>query len=186
MIIVEGADCVGKSTLCKALFDDPYFQKLGFIISHFSRLPEGFMCPDNWLERMTQKVIQDRFHISEPIYAPFNTARGNPKCCPDDFHAVHAKLRSMETALVVVLTAGTDLITERVNDPSREKEMFPLENIISANQNYTRYIDGTLPGNWPMYDHTLHFHSQKEDDHQKKMKRRVRIIKDKYESLRKK
>ena len=148
MIILEGPDCVGKTTLANNLFEHSDLQDAGYIYAHFTRLPRGFRSPKYYLERMSQRVIQDRFHISELVYCKFN---GKHSIVSQEGHdEVNEKLKGSS---IVVLTADEQLLVERFES---EREMYSVETVLEANNRYFKYLKGEL-GVEP-YRNILHYH----------------------------
>lgn len=132
MLIVEGADCVGKTTLCKALLCEYDLQSQGYVYSHFTRLPRGFDYYWGYVERMSRRIVQDRFHLSEIVYTQ---VRGEESPLTSElYRLVGAKLRLLG-AYTVVITAAPDLIKERWEGG---QQMYSLENVLKANELFSR------------------------------------------------
>lgn len=127
MLIIEGPDCVGKTTLAKQLLE--YLPR--HIYTHFTRLPEGFDYYWDYVDRMSRYIIQDRFHLSEVVYS---TAIGR-ECRLDEltYGMIDAKLR-MLGGMVVLITADADLIEQRWD----KSQMFSLDKTLIAADKYNR------------------------------------------------
>jgi thymidylate kinase len=125
MLIIEGPDGVGKTTLAKKLlgnFTDRVY-------AHFTRLPPSFDYYWGYVERMGRRVVQDRFHLSEIAYAQ---ARGEtPKLCPETYRLVDGRLRLIG-AYMVLVTATEELVRSRW-DPT---QMYDVEKTVKACQIY--------------------------------------------------
>lgn len=133
MIIIEGADLVGKTTLCHKLLETEYCQKNGMVYSHLSRLPPGWRNPGSYLARACSNTVQDRFHLSEPVYA---AVRGEEtRLTPERYRLVDAWLRLMGAITVVVVT--DDKILE---SRWREGEMYDLAQVKKANALFMRAV----------------------------------------------
>lgn len=121
MLIVEGPDCVGKTTLCRELLK----RLPGYIYAHFSRLPEGFDYYWGYIERISRRVVQDRFHMSEIAYS---RARGDePRLTRETYRLVDAKLRLLG-GFTVLITAERNLIASRW----RKDQMYSLDKTLEA------------------------------------------------------
>jgi thymidylate kinase len=131
MLIVEGCDGVGKTTICKALLK----QLPTHIYAHFTRLPIGFNPYWGYVERMSMNIVQDRFHMSEPAYA---RARGEVAIINSwMYNLIDARLRLLG-GFTILVTADDDLIRERWH----KDQMFSLEKTLSANAVYNAMAKG--------------------------------------------
>lgn len=129
MLIIEGTDGVGKTTLAKELLK----ALPTHIYAHFTRLPQEFDYFWGYVERMSQHVVQDRFHISEVAYS---YARGDqPHFDIETARLLDGKLRLLG-AYTVVITADEDLISQRW-DPS---QMYNLKATLEANKVFTSAV----------------------------------------------
>ena len=151
MLIVEGPDGVGKTTLCRSLLE-----KLpGHVYAHFSRLPPDFDYYWGYLDRASRRVVQDRFHMSEVAYA---IARGEqPRIDPETYRLVDARLRQLG-AYTVLVTADQGLIESRW-DPT---QMYDLYRTLSAARQFDLIADHH--SDWrPDFD--CHFHCTETTPH---------------------
>jgi thymidylate kinase len=144
MLIIEGSDGAGKTTLCRKLL-----QHLpGHIYAHFSRLPPEFDYYWGYAERMSCQIVQDRFHLSEIVYS---RAREQVSILsPEMYLVVDAKLRLLGAYTLLVL-ADDDLIRSRWD----QTQMYDSITTVSANR-----IFRNLPHEFPEYridiDHVFH------------------------------
>jgi hypothetical protein len=127
LIICDGADLVGKTTFCKNLLETEYCQDNGMVYSHLSRLPIGWQFPQSYVERACRNVVQDRFHMSEPVYA--KVREEETKLTPELYRMVDARLRFLGAVNVVIVASQEKTICDRW----REDEMYDLRSIIHAN-----------------------------------------------------
>ncbi len=136
MIIVEGSDLVGKTTFCEALLKDHRLARMGYMYSHLSRPPEqGFDGCQAYMGMAWENFVQDRFHLSEPIYSKVRGEEKSPTTSPEKFRLVDAHLRLMGV-LTVVITATDELISSRFKE-NESREMYGLAKILHANRLYT-------------------------------------------------
>jgi thymidylate kinase len=168
MIIVEGPDGVGKTTLCKKL--------LSFlpthIYSHFTRLPRGFDYHWGYTDRISPDIVQDRFHLSELAYA---VARGEtPNLDEWSYKLVDARLR-LAGGFTIVITADQDLIKNRWD----ESQMYNLDRTLRAADQYMELVHRSPP-RWIDIDMTFHCTTEKAyvTDHE------VRDIVERYQANR--
>lgn len=123
MLIIEGADLVGKTTLAHKLVKELD----GHVYKHFSRLPESFDYFWGYVENAVTHSVQDRFHMSE---VPYALCRGEePRV--RNYEMLSAYLRCHCCAFTVVLYAEDRLIEERY---VAEREMYDLSQVLSANR----------------------------------------------------
>jgi GTPase SAR1 family protein len=127
MIIIEGPDGVGKTTLAKKLLG----HLMSHVYAHFTRLPPGFDYYWGYVDRMSRYVVQDRFHMSEVAYAE---ARGDDlRVDPETYRLLDGRLRLLG-AYTVLVTATEDLVRERW-DPT---QMYDVERTLSACRVFNR------------------------------------------------
>jgi hypothetical protein len=127
MLIVEGPDNVGKTTLCERLVRE--LNALGFpaVYRHFSRLPDCWDYYRDYLPHVSRFAVMDRFWMSELAYAH---ARGD--LSPLDRHKV-AMLEGhllLAGSLTVLVTAEENVIRDVWGT---KKEMYPVEVVLKAN-----------------------------------------------------
>lgn len=130
MLIIEGPDLVGKTTFCNVLLRK--LNALGWphVYRHFSRLPVawGERWRENYLDHAATYAVQDRYHLSEPLYAKARCESSVIK----DYSSLNTELLRRRTAFTVVVTAVDDLIKERYARLA-EREMFSLDKVLDAN-----------------------------------------------------
>lgn len=113
MLIIEGADRVGKTTLCHKLIErlaptGPWMYR------HFGPLPESWMHPWDYFPHMSRYVVQDRFHLSEWVYRRAE-GQANPDLTSEKYRLIDAQLRLLGS-VTVVITASAKIIDERGGD----------------------------------------------------------------------
>lgn len=105
MLIIEGPDCAGKTTLAKK-FVNLLGRYLPYIYQHLSRLPKGWSLHE-YFDLIYLCRVQDRFHISEPLYAQM---RGDTSLFQfgDAFQkAIEARLASVGALTVILLPSDS-------------------------------------------------------------------------------
>lgn len=143
MLILEGADLVGKTTLAKRL--EKRLNELGWphTYSHMSKLPTAWRGPrwcQNYLDAARPYAVQDRFHLSEPLYA---AARGE-RPLVEDYELLDDCLRQQFGAFVVVVSASEELIGQRWHSEVEAKgreEMYKLGQILAVNRDFERVAE---------------------------------------------
>lgn len=145
MLILEGGDSTGKTTLAKRLLKE----LPRHIYCHFSRLPPAFDYYWDYCDRMSRYVVQDRFHLSELVYAK---VRGVPtNLNPETYRLVDAQLRVMG-AYVVKICAAQSLIEKRWD----KTQMYSFDETLYANRLYDSLSKFTEEGYKIDVDYTFH------------------------------
>lgn len=165
MLIVEGPDGVGKTTMCQALVR----QLHDHVYAHFTRLPDGFDRYWGYVERASPLVVQDRFHMSEIAYS---RARDDETALtPETYRLVDAHLRALGS-FVVVVTADPDLVQARWS----KGQMYDPRITIRAATEFLNIVEGRLPDY--RFDVDLRFHCDREQPYVSD--EQVRLVLDRY------
>lgn len=138
MLIVEGADCVGKTTLCRSLWSHPRIQALGMEIQHLSRLPEGHNRCSHYIKRMNINGIFDRFVLSEIAY---QRMRGDAQLLTMD------KRMLVECALKLHCSFTVLIVAERpqvIDGNWNKDEMYSKEQVHTVNRHFSNLTTSTL------------------------------------------
>lgn len=148
MLIVEGADLVGKTTLCKELVKRLNELQHPHIYRHLSRLPNSFHRYYGYQSMAAIHSVQDRFHMSEPVYAAM---RGDETpLTPWLYDQVDAMLLLKSAFTVVVYAINEDLIRSRWG----RDEMYDLESVLAVNASFDRIANH---GTWQGYNMRVDF-----------------------------
>lgn len=154
---MEGTDLVGKTTLCKKLLDQLNRQIGGYQYQHFTRLPEGWDYYWSYVNRMSVRLVQDRFHDSESAYC---YGRGEASVFENEgargrfrYELIEAKLALLGCVKVVVTCDETE-----INRRFAEKGdvMYSTDVIIRANkwfeentERFHHHYHASGPGEFP-------------------------------------
>lgn len=150
MIIVEGTDLVGKTTLCKKIckylnekvdklpeyYTAPYKQECNLFwrYTHLSAQNSGWDYHWGYVSHMHPRNVQDRFHLSEMAY---RHAIDKPhRIVPAELQALQGKLLTIG-CMTIVITADVELLQQRYAEAKRE-EMFSIDTILKANEFFCR------------------------------------------------
>lgn len=113
MLIVEGTDNVGKTTLCRKLVSA--LEEHGpWVYSHFTRLPKTWKFPSSYTPHVHRYIVRDRFHMSEIAYSP---CRGDPvqQLGPDAYKWLDGLCR-LQGTFTVVIVATTKFLRDHYKD----------------------------------------------------------------------
>ena len=123
MLIIEGSDCLGKTTLCKALC-----LKLRATYGHMSRPGPGFNFGTDYLPNIKMCKVQDRFHLGALVW--------HDNVMTEAVMDVLDGVIQRQGGLVVVLVSNDeDWYVERLRADPR-KQMFSLDQLLSANRRF--------------------------------------------------
>lgn len=145
MFIIEGSDCVGKTTLAHKIVKS--LNDLGWphVYQHMTKLPACWgndaMC--NYRRLMNPYVVMDRFHMSESLYAQ---AREDQPFLTSSMYAQLDRELLNFSVYVLVISAPSHRIKERY-EPQRE--MYDLDKVFAVNDDY-QYVGKN--GVWQTYN----------------------------------
>jgi len=147
MIIIEGADGVGKTTFCRKLCD-VFVAQMGSTAagwySHMSRPAENFDHVTGYM-RAVRAGVQDRFHLGSIAYGKLLGSGTYPT--PRKMAIVQRYLE-WQGCCVVVLRAERDwLKRELLARPDLDKEMYQLDQILDVNDAFTALANSHNRGN---------------------------------------
>lgn len=140
IIVLEGADCTGKTTLAKGLverFDGVYIHN-----RYHKNIWPFFMASMRWAIRESQRrlVVIDRHWISECIYA--RVYRGG-STVPWDVRGLHRVLRTYGAVYVICAPPVEAVVDNHKRVKSTRKEMY--DDVKDVAHRYCKLWDGGLP-----------------------------------------
>lgn len=102
MLIVEGPDCVGKTTFAKSIRDmaEELHEPLGY--THFGPEMAGSM-PHVYLNYYRPRVVVDRYHLSEYVYDRVCREGGAPLANSHLLERTSMALRAIGAVTVLIL-----------------------------------------------------------------------------------
>jgi hypothetical protein len=147
MLIIEGPDMIGKTTLCKKLLKElNTTYNMPHIYAHFSKLPKAWDFFWDYIQRMSRNIVQDRFHLSEIVYAHVCRYReGGTPLYPEKYRLIDAHLRTLG-GVTVVLSAEAEWMEGQLHEKFHvREEMFKADQIMEVNRVFHMLGDGTQP-----------------------------------------
>lgn len=147
MLVIEGGDLVGKTTLCYKLNE----HLTTHAYQHLSKLYYDFNPVIGYIDLASRFSIKDRFHISEAVYA--DVTERDTQVTPNSVRLLEAHLRLLGMFTVIV-TADDCLLEERFNQ-HKAREMYDLETILRVNERF-KIIGST--GRWMGYQFDVDEH----------------------------
>lgn len=144
MIIIEGTDLLGKTTLAKKLCEN------GLNYQHFTRLSDDFHRFYDYLPFIKVNNVLDRFHMSEPAYIK---ARGDKLTTNTVWYSTLDRHILNACGFTVLMTAEPDLIRSRWG----REEMYDLDTVLKANDAFLEIAESFEIFDMPVH-YDLHFH----------------------------
>lgn len=136
MIIVEGADNVGKTTLCEALC-----KATSLPYAHLSRPPVGFDHLGGYVSNITPRV-QDRWHLSALVYGMM---LGTGRWPIRDEYALIQRYLEWAGAITILLIADEPSWLSAKLDESKKRELYAKPTIMAANDGFRLLAKATGP-----------------------------------------
>lgn len=142
MIILEGADCTGKTTAAKRLVEImSEVTKREARYSHMSKPPEDFDHLTEYVKNI-RLGVQDRYHLGSIVYGAM-LGRGSSLSAPR-MELVQRHLE-WQGCLVVIMHASRERLRE-ILSASDKAEMYSSEDILRANDCYKVLAQSTNRG----------------------------------------
>lgn len=131
MLIIEGPDLVGKTTLCHELIErlNETGPNIAYEYGHSGIPPSDWDYYWSYVKRMRPNIVQDRFYLSEVAYG--TVARKKTRVTGKTMRLLQAQLR-LVGAFTVVLTAPDGLIKDVYGRHEKEED-FSLDEILAVN-----------------------------------------------------
>lgn len=129
LIIIEGPDMVGKSTLVKALIEELHEgQNLQYVPLHLDRPKPGFI---DYYHLGFESGVFDRFMMSEILYSIATSRKASISW--EQFDLISGVLRYHKKAFRVILWSSNNKLFE---DRHTDEELFDLTTCKFVNQLY--------------------------------------------------
>lgn len=133
MLIFEGTDMAGKTTLANAVIEYLNFEyKHPLVYQHLSKLSEHWK-PEHYLELLSKRVVMDRFFMSRQAYG--TVFQNQEVYDPNIIAMLDSHTRAMGGFTVLVLPTN-DVITKRWEKINRA-EMYDLDGVLKINSYFS-------------------------------------------------
>lgn len=144
LIVIEGPDKTGKTTLAKAISTE-----LGYEYKHFSA-PKGSPADEyiDFLLNLKRPTVCDRFHLGELVYGPM--FRGKAGITPLELATIERVMRLKQTILIHAVTPIDTANTRLVK--STEHEVVNVVQNIQAARGFAEVMPKTNAGPVLKYD----------------------------------
>lgn len=135
MLIFEGTDCTGKTTLAHACLS----RLPGYVYQHLSKPDPSFDFLWGYIRMYNPRAVYDRFFLSELVYTV---------CRGEGCRVEHWQQEAMfdfisKHCYVVLMTASDEHLTRLAGD---KPEMYSLAQIKQANELFLKWWDAPLTG----------------------------------------
>lgn len=144
LIVIEGPDKTGKTTLAKAIAE-----QLGFEYKHFSA-PKGSPANEyiDFLLKLKRPTVCDRFHLGELVYGPM--FRGKAGITPLELVTIERVMRLKQTVIIHAVTNMT-LANQRLIHSTQHEAVDTKQNLAAA-EGFARVVPLTNAGPVIRYD----------------------------------
>lgn len=147
MVVIEGADHVGKTTIAKRLAS-----YLGFRYRHLSKPEEDFNFFKGFFDLSSPKTVWDRFHLGQLVY-------GRRLGYHDYLHQsmmdqLVMDLRNQQVFTLIVVDDEERLKLRLKEKAKKSGEMFSDEEILIANREF-RTLSSRTDGGPPYQDYLI-------------------------------
>jgi hypothetical protein len=127
MIIIEGADHLGKTTLAKAVAE-----KLGWKYFHHTKPRPKFSYFSEYLEQARPESVWDRYHLGAMVYGEWLGCH-RTSLTPTRMGRISRFLQWQGAMIVIVYTSDHQWY-ENFLATDKKKEMFDVDTIMDANR----------------------------------------------------
>lgn len=144
LIVIEGPDKTGKTTLAKAIE-----RELGYEYKHFSA-PKGSPADEyiDFLLALKRPTVCDRFHLGELVYGPM--FRGKAGITPLELVTIERVMRLKQTIIIHAVT-NMELANHRLAR-STEHEVVDFTQNLKAAEGFAKVVPLTNAGPVIRYD----------------------------------
>jgi thymidylate kinase len=128
MLILEGSDCLGKSTFAEKLLAEADSRVIHpTFYSHMSRPNNAFDFFTHYQDMITKYAIQDRFHIGGIVW--------HDRIPQDKLDIIEAWL-ALAGSLTIVLYASDDVAYRELLKKDQRGNLLSLDTMCDANKEY--------------------------------------------------
>lgn len=162
MLIFDGSDLVGKSTLASRAVNELNDFGLSHMLMHLSRPPASFDCLSGYVEKMSTMTVWDRFHLSNIAYRAHDEHPTMMKPWKLDMVEAHMRLVG---GFSIIVTANDELLRSRYAE--RGDALYSLDHILRVNDTFAKMAHTTqyeMRGDTYRYHIDAHLHVTDDQD----------------------
>ncbi len=128
MLILEGSDCLGKTTFAKLLLKEADGrERFPTFYSHMSRPNKSFNFWTHYKDMMTIYAVQDRFHLGGIVW--------HQAIWQGRLEIIEGWLRSIGSMIIVFYASDEQWYRDMIEKDERGN-LLPVEEMCRANSNY--------------------------------------------------
>lgn len=135
MIVVEGTDNLGKTTLCNALVKEINARGLPHVYTHFGKLSDSFDRVWDYLPHMNPCVVMDRFYMSRQAYG--KALKNQRTLNFEQYRLLDAWLR-MHRGYTVLVVASDDRLKDDWLGDRGKPELYTLDQAVKVNAQFKK------------------------------------------------
>ena len=135
MLIVEGVDGVGKTTLAQECCRELHKHGYPYLYNHFSKLPDSFDRVWDYEPWIRRKVVQDRFHLSREVYG--RVFHNQPLFTTLEMELIEGMLSNVGAYVVVCYACDNTWLEEQIKANAPD-QMYDVSGILEANDYYSK------------------------------------------------
>ena len=162
MLIIEGSDLVGKTTLIKEICEQASERGFPMIPQHFGLLPDNWDFEKDYHDYVSKRTVMDRFVLSEVVYG--ETLRYGSRITPRMWQRLHSYNvcgpgpgYDLESSMTVIIAAESVFFKQHVHKQMQERvEVFKEEQICEVNDAFLDIIARHHFGKFDIYYDIAH------------------------------
>lgn len=160
MLIIEGSDCLGKTTFANLLVSEAARRykhlteeaRFPIFYSHMSRPNSGFDFFDHYTDMMTRFAVQDRFHIGGIVW--------HNKIKQPALDIIEGRLRALGSMTIIMYASDLEWYEKRLKNDERGN-MLSIKNMLNANEWFRNLVHNEIKDNKPIIDYAFDVRSCK-------------------------
>ena len=139
MLVIEGSDLVGKTSLIKALCDEAIKRDFPMIPQHFGLLPDSWQFMQDYLPYINASTVMDRFILSELVYG--SVLRENSRICLTDWNTLQGVMKAFGCLTVIVAAEPAYFRKHVESQYAQRNEVFEVDQICAVNRAFLNIVD---------------------------------------------
>lgn len=137
MLIIEGSDCLGKTTAAKRLVELAREEGMDTVCyNHMGRPDNDFNFHSDYLPMMLPNVVADRFHLGGIVWHDHEIA-------PSDLRWIEGHLYTQGSVIVVMYSSDPEAYKYKMEREGDRKDLFNIDVRLKANQYYGDMVHHT-------------------------------------------
>lgn len=140
MLIIEGSDKLGKTTLAHAIVKEANSRrKYPALYGHFTKLPDTWDAESDYRRYVSPWTVMDRFHMSDPVYRAMD--RGRTSMTQKAYKEIDQMVKKLG-GFTVLMTCPEDELRRRWKETESRDEMYDVDKAVTVNALYGLVMSG--------------------------------------------